>query len=111
MDWKSRNCLCDPGKQISNNSNLCFNSFQSIPIHFILLQSLPRVYIWENTSPPPPGKYQPTFIWGYKIRKGEEKKGENVKEKARKGKENGRKGKIKGKGEVKGENKCEIGKN
>ncbi len=47
------------------------------------------------------GKYQPLSFGGKKL-KGEEKKGENVKEKRRKGKEKGRKGKKMRKGEVKG---------
>ncbi len=41
-------------------------------------------YILENTHPPPGGKYQP-MSFGEKLWKGEEKKGENVKEKGRKG--------------------------
>ncbi len=51
------------------------------------------VYILENTPPPPGGKNISRCHLGEKILKGEEKKGENVKEKGRKGKEKGRKGK------------------
>ncbi len=40
---------------------------------------------------PPGGKYQLMSFWGKKIR-GEEKKGENVKEKGRKGKEKEKRG-------------------
>jgi hypothetical protein len=47
--------------------------------------------------------------FGEKVRKVEEKKGENVKEKRRKGKELKEMGKKKRKGEVKGEIKCIIG--
>jgi hypothetical protein len=52
--------------------------------------NMPGVYIFENT--PPGGEFQP-MSFGGKILKGEEKKGENVREKGRKGKEQGRKGK------------------
>jgi hypothetical protein len=43
------------------------------------------VYIYIGKYPPPPGRYQPMSL-GKKMLKEEEKKGENVPEKGRKGK-------------------------
>ncbi len=63
----------------------------------------------ENTPPPPRGGWEISadVIWGEEIWKGEEKKGEYIKEKGRNGKEKGRKGKE----NYKRESKCKIGKN
>jgi hypothetical protein len=66
------------------------------------------VLILENT-PAGVKKYQPTAFGG-KIRKGEEKKVANVKEKGIKGKERKKGGTKERKWEVKGYNKCKIGK-
>jgi hypothetical protein len=63
--------------------------------------------IYWKIPPPPRGE-----IMGEKIRKGEEKKWENVKEKGRKGKEKERKGKENEKRRSKRVKKtCQIGKN
>jgi hypothetical protein len=62
----------------------------------ILYKTKPGVYILENTPPPGGGNISRCHLGG-KIWRGEEKKGENVKEKGRQGKENekrGKKGKI-----------------
>jgi hypothetical protein len=51
------------------------------------------VYILENNPPPRGGKQISAHVmWRKKYEKGEEKKGENVKEKGRKGKENEKRG-------------------
>jgi hypothetical protein len=54
----------------------------------------------EN-SLPPGGRILADFILGEKICKGEEKKGENARQKGRKGKEEGKRRKLKVKGERK----------
>ncbi len=70
---------------------------------FYVLQSLPGVYILENT-PPPWGeeKISADVIWGKKYEKVKRKRGENVKEKGRKEKKKEESGKKMRKEEVKG---------
>ncbi len=50
-----------------------------------IMKSYTGVYILENTPPPLEGEISANVIWGEKFEKGE--KGENVKQKGRKGKE------------------------
>jgi hypothetical protein len=59
-----------------------------------------RVYVLENTLPPPGGEYQP-MSFGGKDMKGRIEKGGKCKTKKKKEEEKGRKGKKKRKGEVK----------
>jgi hypothetical protein len=90
-----QNCLQSPGKLFFNR--LTIQKLNFIPFLLITSQKSRGLYIGKY---PPRGggrKISADVIWGKKIRKGEEKKGENVKEKGRKGKEKGKKGKEKGK--------------